>query len=102
MGKRKTGKYIWQQDPRILTFDGEFVDGPYEQNCVITYKNGDKFEGRVIGQELKKGKYTYANGDYYIGEFVNGLREGQGQYYFAKDKITYEGSFRNNLRNGKG
>ena len=45
-------------------------------------------------QELK-----YVNGRY-VGQVVNGLKEGKGIFYWKNDR--YEGDFRNDKREGKG
>jgi len=39
-----------------------------------------------------KGKFTYAFGGHYEGEFVKNLRHGKGILVFA-DGIKYEGNF---------
>ena len=35
------------------------------------------------------------NGDYYIGEVKNGLRNGKGIEYYSNGNIKYEGEFVN-------
>ena len=40
-----------------------------------------------------KGVQVYASGDYYIGDWKNGMSDGFGEYYHVKDKITYEGEW---------
>jgi hypothetical protein len=49
-----------------------------------------------------KGKYIYENGDYYVGDFVNGLYHGNGIEYYKNGNIRYEGEFKDNLYDGKG
>ena len=48
-----------------------------------------------------KGKYVYANGDIYEGDFVNGKREGQGTYT-NKYGNYYTGEWKNDKQNGYG
>lgn len=44
---------------------------------------------------------TYANGDRYEGEMINGVREGKGIYFYHNgDK--YEGWWQGNKKNGMG
>lgn len=47
-----------------------------------------------------RGKAVYPNGDIYDGEYVNGVKEGQGTYDYAqKGEIPpdkYVGEFKNN------
>ena len=39
------------------------------------------------------GKYYWENGEYYIGQFKNGLRHGKGIEYYSNGNIKYEGNF---------
>ena len=48
----------------------------------------------IINKEIK-----YDNGRY-VGQVVNGLKEGKGIFYWKNDR--YEGDFRNDKREGKG
>ena len=56
-----------------IKYDGEFVN--------------DKYEGNGI--------YYYENGEYYIGEFKNGLRNCKGKEYYKNGNIKYDGEFVN-------
>ena len=51
----------------------------------------DKYEGN--------GKYIYENDEYYIGQFLNGLRYGKGTDYYKNGSIKYEGDFVNDEYN---
>lgn len=74
----------------------------------------DCFGSNVQAWNNCKGSYTYPNGNAYTGEFVNGMRDGQGTIrivakgqsnsnYIGSDvPATYTGSFKNNRINGKG
>ena len=67
-------------------------------------KNG--YYWRYVGQVvngLREGKGTcyYDNGERYDGDFRNDNREGKGIYYFS-DGDRYEGDFRNDKQEGKG
>lgn len=44
---------------------------------------------------------SYANGDTYKGNFVDGRKEGNGVYIDSNGN-TYEGNFVKNLKHGKG
>ena len=44
---------------------------------------------------------TYQNGDRYIGETVDGKRDGYGLYYYAEGNYYY-GQYANNKRRGYG
>ena len=65
-------------------------------------------EGRLIyegeyknGLRNGEGTYYYAQGLRYEGDFVNGLREGNGVFYW-EDGTRWEGPFKNNEMNGEG
>ncbi len=45
--------------------------------------NGNIFEGRWQGDQLIDGAVIYSNGDTYEGQFKNDLREGFGVYKFS-------------------
>lgn len=48
-----------------------------------------------------KGRFVYANGDRYIGEFKDGKRHGRGIYHYANGNI-YQGQFVEDKRHGYG
>ena len=48
------------------------------------------------------GKYTFPNGDYYIGDLKNGLPDGKGIRYTPDGKIRYQGDFVNGCSQGIG
>ena len=48
------------------------------------------------------GKEIYENGDYYEGEFKNGLKNGRGILYTKHHNIQYKGDWINNDINGYG
>ena len=50
---------------------------------VQAYDNGDKYEGNFVnGVRQGQGTYTWENGIVYIGEFVNGEPSGSGSYVY--------------------
>ena len=65
-------------------------------------ENGEKYEGNFKnGLRDGNGKYFYKNGDVYDGEFKDGKIEGEGVMTYENGH-KYEGEFRDNLRDGKG
>ena len=69
----------------------------YYKNGKILYEgdyNNDKAEGN--------GKYIYENGEYYIGQFLDGEKHGKGIKYYKNGSIKYEGDFANNVYEGIG
>jgi hypothetical protein len=99
---------------------------PVVSVATINYSNGDFYRGNIDDNGLKNGygKYTWANGDVYVGEYKDALRSGKGKYtwpdgrvYYGdwladkmhgKGKYTwangdvYVGEYKDNLKNGKG
>ena len=74
------------------------------------YKRGkvyDKNNNLIYDGEYKNGVkegngiYYYPSGEKYEGEFVNGVKEGKGVFYW-KNGNKWEGYFRNNQMNGEG
>ena len=69
-----------------------------------TWANGDYYEGEFKNDHYNgKGKYMWANGKYHVGKFQNWKREGKGKAYYLKngniDKIE-EGNFVDDLEEG--
>ena len=80
------------------TEDGFPIEGDYEnQNLQIFYSGkfdkNEKFTGYA---ELETPSY------HYIGNFLNGKKNGQGTLYNKKNNIIYEGDFLNDERSGEG
>ena len=48
------------------------------------------------------GTYTYTNGDTYEGEWVDGMRHGQGSYTFKGTGAKYSGTWVNGRKEGGG
>ena len=51
---------------------------------------------------MVKGNLYYENGEYYKGQFKNGLRDGKGIQYYKNNKIKYEGDFSEDKYHGEG
>ena len=62
----------------------------YYKDGKIEYE-GDFLEGNYDGE----GKYIYENGDYYVGEFKNGLCHGKGKEFDKEGKLICEGEWNN-------
>ena len=60
-------------------------------------------EEKIKNNEIEKNKKkVYENGEYYIGDFLNGLKHGKGKLYYKDNTIKYEGDFANDKYEGKG
>ena len=49
-----------------------------------------------------KASAAYPNGDIYEGDFLDGIREGRGKYFYANNGDKYDGEWRQNLKHGIG
>ena len=67
------------------------------ENNIMIYE-GDFTYGKLNGN----GKCVYENGNYYIGQFLNNLRNGKGTIYYKNNKIKYEGDFIKDVAQGHG
>ena len=84
-----------------LINDNKKNNNDINNNQEIKYDNGDRYVGQVLnGLREGKGIMYYNNGDRYEGEFRNDKREGKGIYY-KKDGSKIEGNFQNNELQGK-
>ena len=64
--------------------------------------NGDKYIGEFLNDKINgRGEYIYSNGDKYIGEFKDNVFHGHGCYINASGD-TYEGEYRYGLKKGYG
>ena len=75
-------------------------------NQEIRYNDGSRYVGQVVnGLKEGKGIMNLNNGDRYEGEWRNDKREGKGIKYFNEEPFKgdrYEGDYRNDKREGKG
>ena len=53
----------------------------------------EKMDNHMSEDDKKYGKYTFANGDIYEGQWQDGKMHGQGKYTFVSGAI-YEGQWR--------
>lgn len=67
------------------------------------YTNGNQYTGQKK-ENLRhgKGKYTYADGSYYYGDWFKGKMEGVGQLYDVNGNLEYEGEWKDDHFEGKG
>ena len=87
----------WSEEPQ---------GGVYEKDK-RGYYNDHKYEGDIEnGKPHGNGTWEMGNGATYVGQWVNGLREGLGTFTWSKfgpkSGQSYEGEWVNNKRHGKG
>tara|TARA_Y100000768_G_scaffold192377_1_gene144237 strand:- start:107 stop:1273 length:1167 start_codon:yes stop_codon:yes gene_type:complete len=72
----------------------------------FTWANGDKYIGNhVDGKGNGQGTYIWSNGDKYVGNFLNDIRNGQGTFVWAAGEhagSVYVGEFQDGEINGQG
>ena len=93
-GKEKTNDF---------SYEGEFVNDMKHGNGKIFYNNnGDYYEGQFSnGLITGKGFYKWKNQHTYLGDFVCGKMHGKGLYKWT-DGNQYEGEYINNIKEGQG
>ena len=76
------------------------------KNVKKFYENGDIYEGEVsFGEPNKKGKldFTIKEIPYtYVGEFSNGIKEGNGNLFSKDNLFNYDGEWKNDKYDGFG
>lgn len=83
-------------------FRGDFKDGL--RHCgSLKFTNGDLYDGMYDDNGLMSGggRMSYANGDFYSGDFVHGLMHGNGKMKYS-DGAMYYGQFQYDLIDGDG
>ncbi len=58
-----------------------------------TYDNGDRYEGEFNNEGLRHGYGTYywADGSKFVGNWKNGKKQGNGEYYNERGVLTQKG-----------
>ena len=56
----------------------------------------------LLKVNLMEMENIYDNGDYFIGEYKNSLRNGKGILYYKNGNIQYEGDYVNGKSEGNG
>ena len=77
-----------------------------EEKQKLSEKYSDSYDVVKVsdsGSRKKRyyGKMTYANGNIYEGEWIDGLFDGHGKYTWANGDV-YEGEYKDDKRNGHG
>lgn len=81
---------------------GTFRAGKLNGMGEYRWANGNVYVGDFVDDaQTGKGELRWSNGDVYIGDFVDDVRNGKGEYRFP-DGSVYIGDFVENLWNGKG
>lgn len=102
------GFYYWQTSRlKYLGFYsekylGDFSEGSLKEGikyCPKYYYVGD-FNGWNFGE---RGMIMYRSGNYYVGEWSSGKKNGFGTQYWVKDeKLMYQGNYKDDKFDGRG
>lgn len=100
----------WDADLAILDNPDQVYGKALHGKGQVTFKNGNKYEGEFHNGMLHGiqfrlyiglGKFVWASGVVYEGEFTYNKIEGQGTYLWPEGS-TYTGVVVNGLRHGQG
>jgi len=94
----------------ILTDNHIFINGinqlprKYFGNCKIYTEYGSlKYQGGyMFGNYHGYGKLIINKNEIYEGEFVDGIYDGKGTYFWKNQHIKFTGNWKENVRHGKG
>lgn len=114
-GEFKDGKFhgygyrVSKQHEKTYRYHGQFKNGMYDGYGVriVTWKDSsgecqEKIEGNWKSQKPHgQTRAEYLNGDVYIGEYKDGLRNGKGTYKY-KNKDEYTGEYKDGKEHGQG
>lgn len=96
-GKDMVWNNYWTKIDDKREWKGEFKKdnkSDWEGLGYIKYKDGSMYAGLVKDKMRNgKGRMTYANGDIYQGDWVNGKAHGVGVFVDKEDQTIYEGAW---------
>ena len=85
----------------LMNYEGEWKNSLKDGIGIETYKK-NFYQGEFVnGKRNGIGEYFWEKDVFYIGEWKDNLMNGEGIYYFSKE-AWYEGSFKNNKMEGFG
>lgn len=110
------GVHIWANGNCVRSvgdrYEGEWKECLKHGNGTDSFSNGDVYIGQyrygrlrvIVGKPCGYGQYTWKNGSTFVGEFLNGLKNGFGKYRKTKANRTnmYEGEYLKDKKEGFG
>ncbi|CAF1016231.1 unnamed protein product [Rotaria sordida] len=106
--KHGKGTFVWGPDTKYADdkYTGDWVDDVRTGQGVYVYVGGSHYEGQYkYNKEHGKGTLVWGPdtkwaGDKYTGDWVDGVRAGQGVYVYANEQFS--GQYKDNKEHGKG
>lgn len=103
---RRTGRGLYLFAQSGNRYKGEYVDGVKQGQGIFWWTSGqhagDRYIGAFSGDKRNgRGTYTYANGDIYVGNWLDGKQHGDGEMLYAEDLSRLRGQWSNGLREGR-
>ena len=87
---------------KLIDLYNKMSNNELDSSRTLTYENGDKYVGELKnGLKNGKGIYYYVNGNRYEGDWKDDKKEGKGIFYFVNGD-RFEGECKNDKANGKG
>jgi hypothetical protein len=105
MDGKRHGKGVlrFSKDDKVCkSYEGQFFEDLLHGKGVMLYKDGSMYEGefrenKVIGT----GRIVSENYEY-EGDVVDGVKDGIGKIVYKKTGESYEGGFKEDMKNGQG
>ena len=82
-------------------YEGDWVEGNIEGEGKFTFSNGNVYVGEFKDNCMTQGVMKMSNGDEYAGDFVEDLYDGYSLYKYANGDV-YCGDFHKGKRHGDG
>jgi len=92
------GKYT---DTKGNVYEGTWTNGALKGFITLRYKNKNLYEGEYDNGIRGKGKFSYADGSIYSGNFAKNKRSGYGEMVYSFG-LTYKGNWVTNEVDGQG
>ena len=101
-GKGELILYDEDGQNKKLLVNGEFLGKFHTGFAEIKYQDWSVYVGYY--KDFKKngaGILTFSNGDYYEGDFVNDIKDGEGIYYYYEERKKYVGIWKDDFMEGE-
>ena len=97
------GKYwFYSTTAPVTLFVGEVSDNTFQGLGKLVFRDGSQYYGSFVNNQMnsKKGVIYFNNGDKFKGQIERGQRNGPGELTSADSKYSFQGNFRDDLRDG--